>query len=145
MSGREHRSMNVTGRRSLAAATLLAALTACAPPAQRDAPPATPAAMPATAPAADTTPGGDMSAGPRYPLRGKIVGVDAAGKKLIVDHESIPGFMSAMTMPYEIKDETLLSTLQPGDEITAQVTMTGAHYWLENVRVTGRAGLTSHR
>ncbi len=140
MSGREHRNVNMRWWRSLAAASLLASLTACAAPPQNEAPAA-------VAPAAGTAAAGDSvpAAGPRYPLKGKIVGVDTAGKKLIVDHESIPGFMSAMTMPYEVKNETLLATLQPGDEITAQVTMTGAHYWLENVGVTGRAGLTSHR
>jgi protein SCO1/2 len=38
-----------------------------------------------------------------------------------LDHEAIPGFMEAMTMPYQLKDPTILSELHPGDIITADV------------------------
>ena len=39
----------------------------------------------------------------------------------MVDHEAIPGFMDAMTMPYQLKDPTIASDLHPGDTITADV------------------------
>ncbi len=56
-----------------------------------------------------------------YHLRGKIVSVDAAHGIVMVDHEAIPGFMDAMTMPYQLKDPTIASDLHPGDTITADV------------------------
>jgi protein SCO1/2 len=38
-----------------------------------------------------------------------------------LNHEAIPGFMGAMTMPYKLKDPNILSDLHPGDVITADV------------------------
>ncbi len=56
-----------------------------------------------------------------YHLRGKIVSTDAAHGIVVVDHEAIPGFMDAMTMPYQLKYPEIVSELHPGDSITADV------------------------
>src|SRR5262249_3991373 len=34
-----------------------------------------------------------------------------------IKHEAIPGYMSAMTMPFSYKDRSLLEDLRPGDEV----------------------------
>ena len=34
-----------------------------------------------------------------YDLKGKVVSVDVVAKSVKIDHEEIPGFMKAMTMP----------------------------------------------
>jgi protein SCO1/2 len=56
-----------------------------------------------------------------YKLRGKVVSTNPATGEVTVDHEAIPGFMEAMTMPYKLKDPSILSELHPGDTITADV------------------------
>jgi len=56
-----------------------------------------------------------------FPVRGKIVSVDAAKGMVMLDHEAIPGFMDAMTMPYKLKDASVASELHPGDRITAKM------------------------
>jgi protein SCO1/2 len=56
-----------------------------------------------------------------YHLRGKVIGTNAATGEVTLDHEAIPGFMEAMTMPYKLKDPSILSELHPGDVITANV------------------------
>jgi len=56
-----------------------------------------------------------------YKLRGKVVSTDHAKGEVTLNHEAIPGFMSAMTMPYKLKDANILSELHPGDVITADV------------------------
>jgi protein SCO1/2 len=56
-----------------------------------------------------------------YQLRGKVVSTDAAHGIAVLDHEAIPGFMEAMTMPYQLKDPSILSELHRGDVITADV------------------------
>jgi protein SCO1/2 len=56
-----------------------------------------------------------------YPLRGKVVSTDAAQGEVTLNHEAIPGFMDAMTMPYKLKDPSILGELHPGDVITADV------------------------
>jgi protein SCO1/2 len=76
----------------------------------------------------------------RYPLKGKIVEVDAANRKVTVAHEDIPGFMPAMTMPFVVleKDEALLQGVGPGDEITATLVAPDSRYWLEDLVVVKR-------
>ncbi|HVZ83832.1 MAG TPA: SCO family protein [Terracidiphilus sp.] len=56
-----------------------------------------------------------------YHLRGKVVAANPSTGEVTVDHEAIPGFMEAMTMPYKLKDPSILSELHPGDIITADV------------------------
>jgi protein SCO1/2 len=73
----------------------------------------------------------------RYHLTGKVVSVDKQAHMLNVDGEAIPGFMSAMTMPYNVKPESQLDKLSPGDSITADVVLEGDNAWLENTAVTG--------
>jgi protein SCO1 len=41
--------------------------------------------------------------------------------EVTLDHEAIPGFMDAMTMPYKLKDASVLSELHPGDVLTADL------------------------
>ena len=71
----------------------------------------------------------------RYDLKGKVVSVDKSAKQLTVDHGDIPGFMGAMTMPYPVKDERALTSLSPGDQITAKVVSANGSYWLEEILV----------
>jgi protein SCO1 len=61
-------------------------------------------------------PAGDIKT---FPIRGKVVSVDAAKGSVTLDHEAIPGFMDAMTMPYPLKDKSLTSELHAGDHIVA--------------------------
>ncbi len=77
------------------------------------------------------------AAGPRYPLKGKVVAVDVAQRQVTVAHEDIPGFMSAMTMPYTVleKDAALLREVSPGDQITATLVVPDSRYWLEDLVV----------
>ena len=56
-----------------------------------------------------------------FPIRGRIVSVDAAKGSVLLDHEAVPGFMDAMTMSYKLKDPGILSELHPGDRVTAKL------------------------
>jgi protein SCO1/2 len=56
-----------------------------------------------------------------YKLRGKVVSTNSDKGEVTLNHEAIPGFMDAMTMPYKLKDASILSELHPGDMITADV------------------------
>ena len=72
----------------------------------------------------------------RYPVKGKVVEVALAEKQLTIEHEDIPGYMPAMTMPFPVKDEALLRVAAVGDEVTASLVIQGSTYWLEDVTVT---------
>ena len=56
-----------------------------------------------------------------YKLRGKVVRTDAVTGEVTLNHDAIPGFMDAMTMPYKLKDPSILSELHPGDVLTADL------------------------
>jgi len=75
----------------------------------------------------------------RYHLVGKVVSVDQQQATLNVDGQEIPGFMAAMIMPYPVRDTKSLSSLNRGDEITADVVVTNDGAYLENIVVTKKA------
>ena len=71
----------------------------------------------------------------RYSLHGKIISVDKLGHQLIIDHDAIPGFMGAMTMPYSVTDNAMLEQVGPGDEIRADLKVDGEHIAIEKLDV----------
>lgn len=75
----------------------------------------------------------------RYHLVGKVVSIDVDHATLNVDGQDIPGFMAAMVMPYPVRDAKSISSLNPGDEITADVVVTSDGAYLENIVVTKKA------
>ncbi len=77
-----------------------------------------------------------------FKLRGKVVAGDSARGEVTVNHEAIPGFMEAMTMPYKLKDPSILGELHPGDVITADVLVSpdpNADYLLDHIVVVAQA------
>jgi protein SCO1/2 len=87
---------------------------------------------------------GSAPAGKRYHLTGKVLSVAKEEGSANVDADEIPGFMSAMAMPYPIPDEKALAGLTPGDQITADVVITGdGKYHLENIVVTKKGDGTT--
>ena len=77
-----------------------------------------------------------------YKLRGKVVSTNAKMGEVTVDHEAIPDFMEAMTMPYKLKDASILGELHPGDVITADVLVSpdpNADYLLDHIVVVAQA------
>jgi protein SCO1/2 len=78
----------------------------------------------------------------KYPMQGEVIAKNPVSSEITVKHGDIPGFMSAMTMPYRVKDFTVLRDIQPGDKIAAQVVVGSdpSDYWLEAVRITDQSG-----
>ncbi len=74
----------------------------------------------------------------RYPFRGVVTKVDPARARITVAHEEIPGFMSAMTMAFPIRDDPkVIAFLRPGDRIEATLVVDGTTYFLEQVLTKG--------
>ena len=48
---------------------------------------------------------------------GKVIRIDRAAEKLVIDHEAIPGYMGAMTMPYAVSSPNMLDYVEPGMDI----------------------------
>ncbi len=77
-----------------------------------------------------------------YPLRGKIVSTNPSTGEVTIDHEAIPGFMEAMTMPYKLRDPRIIGDLHAGDLIHADVLVSqgaDAEVYVDHFVVTGQA------
>jgi protein SCO1/2 len=73
----------------------------------------------------------------RYPLKGRVVGVERPERTLTIAHEDIPGFMPAMTMDFVVReqDAVLLEGVGPGDDVTATLVVPDSRYWIEDLVV----------
>jgi protein SCO1/2 len=74
-----------------------------------------------------------------YPVRGKIVTVDPQHGEIILDAAAIPGYMEAMTMPYKLKNPSIISELHPGDSITATLIATDDSDLLDQIVIIAQA------
>jgi protein SCO1/2 len=74
-----------------------------------------------------------------YDIKGKVVSVDRQLHEVTIAHQSIPGYMEAMTMPYAMKEDWALGVLKPGDEITATLVLEDGHSWLQEPVITEEA------
>ncbi len=77
-----------------------------------------------------------------YDLEGTIIGRDPATNQLTVDHKEIPGYMAAMTMPYEVRGQNVADLPADGTPITARVHATEEAYWLTDVQPAAGAAAT---
>ena len=86
--------------------------------------------------------GGGASAERReYRLEGQVLSVQPDHKQAVIRHEEIRGFMSAMTMPYDVKDPKEYENLAPGDLVTATLVVEPTKAYLEGVKKVGSAPL----
>ena len=81
----------------------------------------------------------------KYPVRGRVLSVDASTQEVLLAHEAVPGFMEAMPMPYKSVDASALGELHPGDTIAAQIVVDKDsdgdfhHARLKDIVVVGQA------
>jgi len=63
-----------------------------------------------------------------YRGEGRVVRIEPDGKHVTIAHQAIPGFMSAMTMTFQVRDQKMLAGLKPRDEVefTLEVGATSA-------------------
>ena len=69
-----------------------------------------------------------------YKLEGQILSVQADHTQAVIRHEDIPGFMSAMTMPYSVRDAKEFEHIAPGDLITATLVVEPTRAYLQQVK-----------
>lgn len=74
-----------------------------------------------------------------YTLQGQVLSVTPDRMEANVKHEEIRGFMSAMTMPYKVRDAKEFADLKPGDLITSTLVVVSNDAYLEDVRKVGEA------
>ena len=68
-----------------------------------------------------------------YEVRGRLVEVRDGGRTAIIAHETIPGFMDAMTMPFTVREPSELDGLDPGDAISFRLEVAGPSLWISRI------------
>jgi Cu/Ag efflux protein CusF len=76
--------------------------------------------------AADLPPGasGGHTNRQTYEVRGLVLEVKPLEKSVIIKHEAVPGYMPAMTMPFDVKDTNELAGVEPGEPVAFRLTVT---------------------
>jgi protein SCO1 len=74
-----------------------------------------------------------------YKLKGKVISVDAASKKVEVEHQEIVGYMDAMTMKFPVRNADWAFQDLTKDaiiEATLKVDNAKGDYWLEEIGIS---------
>jgi protein SCO1/2 len=78
-----------------------------------------------------------------YDLKGKVVTVEKDKHLVTIAHEDIKDYMSAMTMPFTVRDDWVFEVLVPGDQVTATLIVDGTQSWLEDLVITKESADTT--
>jgi Cu/Ag efflux protein CusF len=65
---------------------------------------------------------------------GTVTGVDLAKSEITLDHDDIPGIMSAMTMTFSVPDKKLLDGVAPGAEVEFDIEVVNGEYRVTGIR-----------
>lgn len=80
----------------------------------------------------------------RYPIQGQLLAVQLDTGEVLLQHEPIPGYMDAMTMPYRVPDRRRLLERRPGDLVAATLVVEAERSYLEQLTSTGTAPLPAN-
>jgi protein SCO1 len=76
-----------------------------------------------------------------FAVVGQIVAIDRSTNYVTLRHEDIKGFMPGMTMPFAVKDPTLLEGRVPGDLVAATLQVQNTDAWISRLTRTGSTPL----
>ena len=74
-----------------------------------------------------------------FQVKGVVKAIRPEQKEIEIKHETIPGYMQAMTMPFNVRDTNQLTGLQPEQPISFRLTVTDTDGWVDDIRSLGPA------
>ena len=84
-------------------------------------------AAPATKPTVAPTPMAPQNSADTFEATGTVIAKLAGRNQLLIDHEDIPGFMSAMTMAFTLSDPAAMETVTEGDKVRFNLDKVSGH------------------
>ncbi len=60
--------------------------------------------------------------------------VNVQRRQVEIQHQEIPGYMPAMTMPFDVKDTNELTGLQPGQRVAFRLIVTDTEGWIAKIQ-----------
>src|SRR5258705_5539217 len=67
-------------------------------------------------------------------VKGVVVSEKRGAKEVEIKHEAIPGYMPAMTMPFEVKSANELAGLAAGDAVSFRMIVTDTDGWIDQIK-----------
>jgi len=74
-----------------------------------------------------------------FQVRGVVKRLDPSEQRVIIQHEAIPGFMVAMTMPFQVKTTNELAGVKVGDAVSFRLLVTEDESWIDHIATLGTA------
>ncbi len=76
-----------------------------------------------------------------YEVTGVVLDIDGNENSILVDHDSISGFMMPMVMPFKIKNKDILKKITKHDSISFDFIITEKTSYAENFKKLGKSSL----
>jgi protein SCO1/2 len=76
-----------------------------------------------------------------FTVTGIVRNLAPDGQRVVIQHEAIPGYMDAMTMPFKAREPKELNHLQAGDEISFRLQVTETESWIDRITRIGTRSL----
>jgi protein SCO1/2 len=70
-----------------------------------------------------------------HAISGLVLKVDPTHRSMIVSCQSVPGYMDAMTMPFDVREAKSLDGIKPGTTIDFTLVVDGNSSYAKNIRV----------
>ncbi len=78
-------------------------------------------------------------------IRGLVMALEPARGRIIIAHEEIPHYMKAMTMPFTVKNSSMLLGIEVGDSVRGVVTAMKSGVWLDSLTVVAKMSSSETR
>jgi protein SCO1/2 len=79
----------------------------------------------------------DVSSLQVYSVTGLVKQVKVEDKTAVIQHDAVPGYMPAMTMPFKVKGPENLDLLKVGEQVRFQLSVTETESWIDHVMRIG--------
>jgi protein SCO1/2 len=89
--------------------------------------------------------GKQESSAQHHQIRGLVMALEPARNRVIIAHEEIPHYMKAMTMPFTVRDSSILREIEVGDSVRGVVTVKRSEVWLDSLTVIARTASSETR
>ena len=76
-----------------------------------------------------------------YSVTGVVKELKPEDKRVVIQHEEIPNYMKAMTMPFDVRDAKELAGLKPGDQVSFRMLVTEKDGWIDQLKRLGFTNL----
>ncbi|MCX6134791.1 MAG: copper-binding protein [Ignavibacteriales bacterium] len=82
--------------------------------------------------------GKDPGSARTYHIKGLVMALQPARKRIVIAHEEIPQYMKAMTMPFSMPDTTRMQGIEVGDSVRGLLVVEKSGAWLDSVVVIAK-------